>query len=148
VQPILSGSGSTIAGRQAWTGNSGYFVSTTVNLPAAAAGKSIRLRWRSTSDESVMVEGWYVDNLEITDGFTCQRCLAAPVLVMPVLTHGLFVVSFSSVTGQTYYVETSSDLGGPAWSAIQTNNGNGSLLRYTNSNPSLSPQRFYRVRTE
>jgi PKD repeat protein/endonuclease/exonuclease/phosphatase family metal-dependent hydrolase len=35
-----------LAGRQAWSGNSGAFATTTVNLPATAAGQNIQLRWR------------------------------------------------------------------------------------------------------
>ena len=35
-----------LAGRQAWSGNSGSFITTTVNLPAVAAGQNIQLRWR------------------------------------------------------------------------------------------------------
>jgi endonuclease I len=35
-----------LAGRQAWSGNSGGFITTAVNLPAAAAGQDIQLRWR------------------------------------------------------------------------------------------------------
>src|ERR1035437_2284434 len=35
-----------LAGRQAWSGNSGAFITTVVNLPAAAAGQNIQLRWR------------------------------------------------------------------------------------------------------
>ena len=35
-----------LAGRQAWSGNSGAFVTTVVNLPATAAGQSVQLRWR------------------------------------------------------------------------------------------------------
>ena len=35
-----------LAGRQAWSGNSGGFLTTTVNLPAAAAGQNVQLRWR------------------------------------------------------------------------------------------------------
>ena len=35
-----------LAGRQAWSGNSGGFITTTVNLPAAAAGQNVQLRWR------------------------------------------------------------------------------------------------------
>jgi len=37
---------SPIAGRQAWTGNSSGFVSVTANLPAAAVGQNIQLRFR------------------------------------------------------------------------------------------------------
>jgi PKD repeat protein/endonuclease/exonuclease/phosphatase family metal-dependent hydrolase len=43
----LSGSyGNPLAGGQAWSGNSGGFTATVVNLPAAAAGQNIQLRWR------------------------------------------------------------------------------------------------------
>ena len=43
----LSGDyGNPLAGRQAWSGNSLGFFTTTVNLPAAAAGENVRLRWR------------------------------------------------------------------------------------------------------
>jgi PKD repeat protein/endonuclease/exonuclease/phosphatase family metal-dependent hydrolase len=46
----LSGSyGNPLAGAQAWSGNSGGFTTTVVNLPAAAAGQSIQLRWRCAS---------------------------------------------------------------------------------------------------
>ncbi len=38
-----------LAGRQAWSGNSGAFATTVVNLPATAAGQSIQLRWRCAS---------------------------------------------------------------------------------------------------
>ncbi|MGD0651802.1 MAG: endonuclease [Verrucomicrobiia bacterium] len=38
-----------LAGRQAWSGNSGGFLTTTVNLPAAAAGQNVQLRWRCGS---------------------------------------------------------------------------------------------------
>jgi PKD repeat protein len=38
-----------LAGRQAWSGNSGGFITTTVNLPAAAAGQNIQLRWRAAT---------------------------------------------------------------------------------------------------
>jgi PKD repeat protein/endonuclease/exonuclease/phosphatase family metal-dependent hydrolase len=35
-----------LAGRQAWSGNSGAFATTVVNLPATAAGQNVQLRWR------------------------------------------------------------------------------------------------------
>jgi PKD repeat protein len=38
-----------LAGRQAWSGNSGGFVTTVVNLPASAAGQNIQLRWRGAT---------------------------------------------------------------------------------------------------
>jgi len=40
--------GSPIAGRQAWSGNSGGFITTVVNVPEIQT--SGRLRWRMASD--------------------------------------------------------------------------------------------------
>jgi hypothetical protein len=60
--------GSPIAGRQAWTGNSaGGYITTVVNLPAAAVGQSIQLRWRFATDSSVSGQGWNVDTIEVTE---------------------------------------------------------------------------------
>jgi endonuclease I len=43
---LSSGYANPLGGRSAWSGNSGGFVTTTVNLPATAAGQSVQLRWR------------------------------------------------------------------------------------------------------
>ena len=43
---LSSDSGNPLAGRQGWSGTSGGFITTTVNLPSAAAGQNIQLRWR------------------------------------------------------------------------------------------------------
>jgi hypothetical protein len=62
---IASGTGSPIAGRQAWSGNSGGFITTTVNLPLLVVDG--RLRWRMASDNSGSGEGWRVDNILVTE---------------------------------------------------------------------------------
>jgi hypothetical protein len=41
---------STLTGRQAWTGNSLGFITTTVNLPPASYGQNAQLRWRTAYD--------------------------------------------------------------------------------------------------
>jgi hypothetical protein len=64
---ISSCCGNPLAARQAWTGNSGGFIDTTVNLPPAG---SYLLRWRMGSDSSVSGEGWRIDNVAITQ---CYR---------------------------------------------------------------------------
>lgn len=62
----LSGAfGNPIGGRQAWSGNSGGFITTTVNLPAGAAGRSGRLRWRLATDLSSGAGGWSLDTVSI-----------------------------------------------------------------------------------
>jgi immune inhibitor InhA-like protein len=56
--------GNPLAGRQAWTGNSGDFIDTDVNL-SGFRGHTIALRWRMASDSSGSSEGWRVDNIFI-----------------------------------------------------------------------------------
>jgi len=68
---ISTSYGSPIAGRQAWSGVSGGFITSTGNLPAAAAGQNIVLRWRMASDNSVSHTGWRVDNVVVSGGYVC-----------------------------------------------------------------------------
>ena len=56
--------GNPLAGRQAWTGNSGGFIDTDVGL-SGFGGHTIALRWRMASDSSNSSEGWRVDNISI-----------------------------------------------------------------------------------
>ncbi|MGI9107852.1 MAG: S8 family serine peptidase [Pyrinomonadaceae bacterium] len=80
---IASGFASPIAGRSAWSGLSagtnaapGY-VTTTVNLPPAAAGENIWLRWRVASDQEAVAPGSAearIDTVTITDFIpACSR---------------------------------------------------------------------------
>ncbi|MFZ9387821.1 MAG: proprotein convertase P-domain-containing protein [Chitinophagaceae bacterium] len=64
---ISNSFGSPIAGRQAWTGNSGGFQTTLVNLPAAANGQSVVFRFRRATDSSVSNVGAYIDNVALID---------------------------------------------------------------------------------
>ena len=61
---------SPLAGRSAWTGNSNGFITTTVQMPAAAAGRDVTLRWRFDTDASVGGVGWYIDSIA-TSGVSC-----------------------------------------------------------------------------
>jgi hypothetical protein len=56
--------GNPLAGRPAWTGNSGGFITTMVNLPSTSS--RIMLRWRMGSDSGVAGEGWRFDTVVIT----------------------------------------------------------------------------------
>jgi hypothetical protein len=56
--------GSPIAGRQTWSGNSGGFITTVVNLPTVQL--PAKLRWRMASDSSGSGEGWRVDTVSIS----------------------------------------------------------------------------------
>ncbi|MEJ0089882.1 MAG: S8 family serine peptidase [Limisphaerales bacterium] len=62
-----------LAGRQGWSGSSGGFITTIVNLPASAAGQSIQMRWRLGSDVSVGAAGWYVDTISLSAPSCCGQ---------------------------------------------------------------------------
>ena len=70
-QTIHSGFGSPIASRPAWSGVSGGYVSTVVDLPASAAGQSVVFRWRMASDVSVSDVGWWVDEIAVFGASSC-----------------------------------------------------------------------------
>jgi hypothetical protein len=55
-----------LAGRMAWSGNSGGYIDTSINLPASLNGQTIRLRFRMGTDEAVAAPGARVDGLFIT----------------------------------------------------------------------------------
>jgi hypothetical protein len=69
VGRITSNSGNPLAGRQAWVGNSGGWITTTVNLPASAAGQQVQLRWNCGTDSgnTFAAVGWYVDSIALSD---------------------------------------------------------------------------------
>jgi hypothetical protein len=70
---------SPLAGRQAWSGNSGGFVTTTINLPAAAIGQNVQFRFRTASDCSVSGTAWFVDTISVSAcAAGCTLTLACP----------------------------------------------------------------------
>ncbi len=73
---ISSSFGNPLAGRQAWSGNSGGFITTTVSLPPSASGQTIQLRWRCGTDSSIGGSGWRVDTVNISGHVCCAATLA------------------------------------------------------------------------
>jgi hypothetical protein len=67
-----------LVGRAAWTGNSGGYITTTANLPAAATGNFFRLRWRLGTDNAVAGTGWRIDSVQVSAGFLCCGQSVAP----------------------------------------------------------------------
>jgi hypothetical protein len=65
---ISSGLGSPIAGRMAWSGNSGGYISTVVNLGPNVHGQTIKLRFRLSTDQAGAVGGWRIDTVSISGG--------------------------------------------------------------------------------
>ena len=68
----ISGDASNpLAGRLAWSGNSGGYIDSVINLGPNLNGQVITLRWRMGSDEAAAAPGWHVDTISIT-GASCQ----------------------------------------------------------------------------
>ncbi|HSU52683.1 MAG TPA: protease pro-enzyme activation domain-containing protein [Candidatus Dormibacteraeota bacterium] len=66
---VTLATGNPIAGRQAWGGDSAGWVTTTLNLPPAAAGQNIQFRWVCAvdTDNANGGFGWYVDSISLSD---------------------------------------------------------------------------------
>jgi hypothetical protein len=70
---------SPIANRGAWSGTITNYTNTVVNLPAAAAGQTIQLRWRCATDNGgPSGGGWRIDSIGIGGTACCQN--TAPIL--------------------------------------------------------------------
>jgi len=74
---ISTGFSSPIAGRAAWSGTSAGYIDSVANLPAAANGQNVQLRWRMATDSSVAATGVNVDDVQIINGFTCAAITSA-----------------------------------------------------------------------
>ena len=71
---LLNGlEGNPLGVRPAWTGNSaGAYLTTSVSMPAAAAGQNVVLRWRMGTGLNIGGTGWSVDTIVISS-FACLR---------------------------------------------------------------------------
>lgn len=67
-----SGTNNPLSLRNAWTGSSDGYVTTVANLPPAAAGQNVRLRWRFGADNNTASIGWHIDNIEVRGNSTCS----------------------------------------------------------------------------
>ena len=63
--------GNPLAGRMAWSGNSGGYIDTVINLPASLNGQTIKLRFRMGTDEAVAGSGVRIDDILVAGG-TCN----------------------------------------------------------------------------
>jgi hypothetical protein len=83
---------SPIAGRDAWSGLSGgantapAYITTTVNLPAAANGQLVRMKWRVATDSSVVATGTPGGWVDTITGISCTATSAGVEITGRVLT--------------------------------------------------------------
>jgi hypothetical protein len=150
VREISTGSDydNYLGGRTAWTASSGGFITTVANLPASANGQTARAKWRLATDSGNGYggNGWYLDSVTVIDPINhCETSLISPAALQSLRTAGQSVLSFSTVAGQPYTIEYTTNLAGAYWLPLQSVTGTGGLLRITNS--SADPRRFYRVKT-
>ena len=145
-QTISTFYGNPLSGRQAWSGSSGGFVTSVVNLPASAAGQSVQLRWHFGSDNSFGVVGWYVDTISIQDGYACCTG-AAPVFESIARSGGNVSLTWLMTPGTTNRIQYRTNLLSAPWIDLP-----GDVT--TNGNPAVKvdagvgdKQRFYRIRT-
>jgi hypothetical protein len=66
-----------LAGHMGWSGRSGpnqtsEFITSSVQLPSSVAGHSVRFRWRVGTDIGTFRDGQYIDDVEVTDGYSCS----------------------------------------------------------------------------
>jgi hypothetical protein len=84
---IDTGFGNPIAGRAAWSAVQTSYVTSTVQLPAALNGQTIRLRFRAGWDSEIAQPNpnWRVDGVSVVSGRNCPNagtgaCSASPIL--------------------------------------------------------------------
>lgn len=60
---LSTGYQNPLGGRLAWSGNSGGFIDTIIQLPPAAIGKNVQFHWIEGTDNSVSDVGWRIDTI-------------------------------------------------------------------------------------
>ncbi len=132
---IATGFGSALAGRQAWSGDSGGYVTTVVNLPAAANGQTVRLRWRMASDSSRGGTGWRVDTVSVVGAYAC--CTSVGPTFTPTSTLSPTLAPTMTATGTATATPTITST--PIASATATATGTATATPTVPITPSPSP---------
>jgi subtilisin family serine protease len=121
------------AGLQAWSGSSGGFVETIVNLVDTAkfAGKTLRARWRLATDGGTASAGWHVDTISLVGGGDLSN--SAPSITTPAASSS--AETATGVDGTVYAVVRGRevDLG-----VVANDDGGAENLTYTWSAASAS----------
>lgn len=76
---VLGSGNNPLENRSAWSGSSGTFITTTVDMPAATAGQTVQFRWILGHDQRIAGNGWFIDDVVVTD-FTCDS--SGPALLL------------------------------------------------------------------
>lgn len=107
---IIVNPASAISGRNAWTGSSGGFVQSIVNL-GAYSGQNVYIRFRAASDAFVSGAGWYIDDVVWSEGIVdfinsaCVSSVTYPTACDEVST----LVIENSCIPVTWYLDSDGD---------------------------------------
>jgi hypothetical protein len=146
---IYTTGGNPLADRPAWSGYSGGFIPTLVNLPATAAGQDIQLKWRLGTDLNNSFGGvaWYIDTLTIRDAnYSCCTSSVAPPFITGInVTRSNVVVNSTSSVGGHYTLQYKNALTDAQWLPLTAPiPGTGSAIPLLDTN-APGPRRFYRI---
>jgi photosystem II stability/assembly factor-like uncharacterized protein len=135
-----------LGSRPAWSGAVGGFITTIVNLPAAAAGQTVQLKWRLGTDTANGYggTGWYIDNVAITEGYTC--CAGPPVIQSVNWTNSVVSVSWSATSGLAYRLQVNTNLATTNWLDVPGDVVAGGTLVSKTNVPAPTAGAFYRIR--
>lgn len=95
--------------KSAWTGNSGGFIETILNLidTAKFAGKNVRFAWVMATNGSTSSSGWFVDSILLNgDGDFANQ---PPTIVLPIKTASTEMISETVGEDTTIYEIVRSD---------------------------------------
>jgi hypothetical protein len=71
-----AGTNNPLANRNAWSGLSGGYLNTTVQLPASALNQNVQLKFRFGGDDNTAGAGanpgWYIDTIVVKGSYTCS----------------------------------------------------------------------------
>lgn len=133
-----------LGARSAWSGNSGGWLPTVVNLPASAAGQNVQLRWNFATSRGLTNGGWFIDTVEATEPI-CLPPVSDPVLVNAAVNTNQFTFVINTVSGRTYVVEYKTNLLDSTWQFLENISGNGNqqIISVPISSASQSFYRFH-----
>jgi hypothetical protein len=102
------GSNNPLASRQAWTGNSGGYITTTLDFRQSLVGQLVQLRWRFGADDNTAgtgsPSGWWIDGVSLTGAgfvtsYSCQAVTHTNVAIGGrVVTAGGFGIRGARIT--------------------------------------------------
>jgi hypothetical protein len=118
---ISTGFSSPLGGRAAWSGDSGGYVTSAIELPLNARGRTIQLRWRMASDSSVAKTGVRIDTVMTSRSTTsCASCGTSAFTDQPLAVGvtGLKGIHVTELRNRIDAQRARFGLGGYSWTPV------------------------------